>query len=78
MEFWTSVIIAWHKRGMSAKEIADMFGWEEKDVQKAIDGHEKSSLRKEPPSIRQGLFLFREIYNTHYEGDREGLSLFFV
>jgi uncharacterized protein (DUF433 family) len=41
MEFWTSVIIAWHKRGLSAKEIADMFGWEEQDVQKAINDCEK-------------------------------------
>lgn len=41
MELWTSVIIAWHKRGMAAEEIANMFGWEEKDVQKVIDNYTK-------------------------------------
>lgn len=41
IDFWTGVIIAWHKRGMSAKEIANMFGWKETDVQKVIDDYSK-------------------------------------
>ena len=41
MELWTSVIVTWHKRGLSAKEIADMFGWKEQDVQKVIDDYVK-------------------------------------
>ena len=41
MDFWTSVIVSWYKRGLSAKEIADMFRWEESNVQRVIDDYLK-------------------------------------